>query len=178
MLLRRRTSSERGPGMLESTNRFVVPGLGFLLLFPIGLRAQATDLGPEAEVRQAAASFVEAFNNLDWIEFAASFDAQATIFHPGAESMRRLEGRDALVASFQAIFADVPNERPGPPYLNIRPRDLMVQMLGDAAVVTFHLETGPTLNRRTVVFVRRGDRWLIAHLHASALTEPLDAGDW
>jgi ketosteroid isomerase-like protein len=151
--------------------RLVVTVLGFLLLCPIGLPAQSTDAGPEAEVRQAVTNFVEAFNNLNWTDFAASFDAEATIFHLGAEFMRRIEGRDAVMASFQEIFADVPNEVPGPPYLNIRPQDLVVQMLGDAAVVTFHFEAGASVNRRTLIFVRRADRWLIAHLHASALSD-------
>jgi ketosteroid isomerase-like protein len=158
--------------MLTRPIRLPVPLLGLLLLSTSGLQAQFTDVGTEAAVRLAAARFVEAFNNLDWTEFAASFDPEATIFHPSAALKRRIEGRDALVASFQGIFADVPNQQPGPPYLSISPRDLRVQMLGDAAVVTFHLGSEPTLNRRTLVYVRRGDRWLIAHIHASALTEP------
>ena len=138
-------------------------------------RAQTSDVGAEAAVRQAAARFVDAFNNLDWARFAASFDSTATIFHPSAALMSRIEGRDSLVKSFQGVFKDVPGQRPGPPYLNIRPRDVLVQMLGDAAVVTFHLGERPRLNRRTLVFVRRGDRWLIAHLHASSFVPPADS---
>ncbi len=145
-----------------------------LLATTRGLSAQASDAGSEAAVRQAAGRFVEAFNNLDWPAFTASFDPGATIFHPSPTLMTRIEGRDALVASFRDIFADFPNQRSGPPYLSIQPQDLLVQVLGDAAIVTFHLGSAPTLNRRTLVFVRRGDQWLIAHLHASGFPAPAD----
>ncbi len=136
---------------------------------PAQSHAQRAAADPQAAVRQAALQFVDAFNNLDWPRFAASFDSTATIFHPMATFMRRIEGRDSLVESFKRIFRDTPNQRPGPPYLNIRPQDLLIQVVGDAAVVTFHLGAPPMLNRRTLVFVRRGDRWLIAHLHASVI---------
>jgi hypothetical protein len=88
--------------------------------------------------------------------------------------MGRIEGRDSLVKSFQGLFKDIPNQRSGPPYLTIRPRDVLVQMVGDAAIVTFHLGERPRLSRRTLVFVRRGDRWLIAHVHASSFMPPAD----
>jgi ketosteroid isomerase-like protein len=147
--------------------------VGVLLGVGNQLRAQS-DTTSEAAVRQAAVRFVDAFSNLDWARFAASFDSTATIFHPSAALMGRIEGRDSLVKSFQGLFKDIPNQRSGPPYLTIRPRDVLVQMVGDAAIVTFHLGERPRLSRRTLVFVRRGDRWLIAHVHASSFMPPAD----
>jgi len=148
--------------------------LGLFIAGANRVQAQTSDAASEAAVRRAAVQFVDAFNNLDWARFAASFDSTATIFHPSAALMSRIEGRDSLVKSFQGIFKDIPSQRAGPPYLNIRPRDLQIQMLGDAAVVTFHLGERPRLGRRSLVFVRRGDRWLIAHLHASSFVLPSD----
>jgi hypothetical protein len=55
--------------------------VGVLLGVGNQLRAQS-DTTSEAAVRQAAVRFVDAFNNLDWARFAASFDSTATIFHP------------------------------------------------------------------------------------------------
>jgi CubicO group peptidase (beta-lactamase class C family) len=146
------------------------PLLAALLL---GLCGTAPLHAQEAEVRAAALRFVVAFNNLDWPAFEASFDTGATIFHPMDGFASRIEGRASVVESFEQIFGAVPAARPGPPYLSIRPQDLHVQLLGEgAAVVTFHLPQENALGRRTLAFVRRGERWLISHLHASFLPAP------
>ena len=135
---------------------------------PTPARAQQ-DRPPEAEqVRQAARAFVRAFNDLDWPAFEAAWAEDATAFFPNGLADARLEGRPDIIARFREIFADVPDERPGPPYLSIRPRDLRVQIAGDGAVVSFHLGDSSTPNRRTVVFAKREGRWLIVHLHASS----------
>jgi len=125
---------------------------------------------PEAEVRQAAEKFLEAFANFDWKKFRLSFTEDATFFFPGAQfDPSRVTGRDAIVTVFERRRQDYPREK-GPPYLNIQPKELKIQMLGDAAaVVTFHLGGEKTLGRRTLVFQRQQGAWLIAHLHASDL---------
>ena len=38
---------------------------------------------------------------------------------------------------------------------------------GAAAIVTFHLGDEAPRSRRTLIFVREGEAWRIAHLHAS-----------
>ena len=43
----------------------------------------------------------------------------------------------------------------------------MVQVHGEAAVVTFHLGDEPPFSRRTLVFAQRSEGWKIVHLHAS-----------
>ena len=53
--------------------------------------------------------------------------------------------------------------------LSIDPKDVRVQRYGDVGVVTFHLEGGENVGRRTAVMRRTGDRWLLVHLHASSL---------
>jgi hypothetical protein len=48
------------------------------------------------------------------------------------------------------------------------PEHLQVQLVGDtAAVVTFEMTNPERVARRTLVLQKRGDRWLVAHLHAS-----------
>jgi ketosteroid isomerase-like protein len=52
--------------------------------------------------------------------------------------------------------------------MDIQPRDLEIQMIGDVAVVTFHLDDRPPMvNRRTLVLRKTSTGWKIAHLHAS-----------
>jgi ketosteroid isomerase-like protein len=112
-------------------------------------------------VEQALATFVAAFNDLDRARMAACFLDDATVFFPWG-------GYGA--GEFWAEQFEVWRvERDGPPYLNIQPRDLQIQRLGDtAAVATFHLEHDPdTLARRTLVLSRTPAGWKIAHLHAS-----------
>lgn len=155
-----------------STQCHAWAAVALLATSPSALAAQASAPTDEADVRAAAFAFVLAFNNLDWPRFTASFDSAATIFHPTAAIASRIEGRDSLVASFQRLFASFTARGSGPPYLDIRPVDLQIQMLGDAALVTFHLRRDGSLGRRTLVFVRREGRWLIVHLHASVLTPP------
>ena len=121
----------------------------------------------EKAVIQAAEDFVDAFNNLDWDRFDASWAEDATIFFPTEGQPRRIEGRSAILETFHSLFENVPEIEAEPPYLSIRPLDLKVQMLGDNAVVTFHLDGSEALNRRSLVFARRDGIWLIVHLHAS-----------
>lgn len=132
--------------------------------------ANTASANPEAAVLQAAEKFVQALANFDWKKLRLSFAEDATIFFPGSDfDPARAHGRDAIVAIFEDRLRDYPREK-GPPYLNIQPKDLKIQMLGDAAaVVTFHLGGEKTLGRRTLVFQQRQGAWLIAHLHASSI---------
>ena len=63
------------------------------------------------------------------------------------------------------IERDVLSAATGPPSLNIDPKDTKIRLLGNAAVVTFHLGERA---RRTVVFEQRDRGWVIVHLHASS----------
>jgi len=60
--------------------------------------------------------------------------------------------------------------------MDIQPKDIKVQMLGDSAIVSFHLDDRPgLLNRRTIVLTKTNAGWKIVHLHASEVstTTPL-----
>ena len=125
----------------------------------------------EETVRQAATDFVDAFNDLDWDRFEASFAEDATVFFPTPEQPHRVQGRDAIIGAFKSIFESVPEREPGPPYLSIQPVDVHVRMLDESAIVTFHLAGTDQPNRRTLIFARRQGRWLIVHLHASRIAD-------
>jgi ketosteroid isomerase-like protein len=63
----------------------------------------------------------------------------------------------------------------------LTPKHIKVEVFGDAAVATFYVEGSvsapgapvePVLNRATVVFVRDGKNWTMAHWHISELRSP------
>ena len=148
----------------------------FLLVGPFPLAAEMPEYqqgkAAEAEVQLAAERFVQSFNNLDWEEFGPCFAEDATIFFPSPKYSRRLNGREEIVTAFKTLFADIPKRRPGPPYLNIQPKELKIQMLNDAAILTFHLGGDGMVVRRTLVFQKKGNQWLIVHLHGSSMEPP------
>ena len=121
----------------------------------------------EAEVRKTLSDFIQAFDNLDWDRFRASFDDDATVFYP-REFPNRANGRREYERTFQKVFDRIRAGRTQGPYMDIQPRDLHLQIAGNIAIVTFHLDDRPGfLNRRTVVLQKQPSGWKIIHLHAS-----------
>jgi broad specificity phosphatase PhoE/ketosteroid isomerase-like protein len=122
----------------------------------------------EIQVRAAMASFLDALNALNALDVArmdAAFTDDITAFVPTAQADEAV-GRPAVTAIFRA-FAD--RLRPTTPRLNIVPEDEQVEVSPTLAVVTFqvHEHNPDVTRRRTAVFRRVGDRWLISHMHAS-----------
>ena len=117
-------------------------------------------------VHRAAAAFIEAFDNLEWERFRHSFSDDATAFFPSQSGPRRANGRDEIEDAFKPFFDEMRKRKPNPPYLNIEPKDLKIQMLRDGAIVTFYLGGDDSVGRRTVVFQKQKGKWLIVHLHA------------
>lgn len=121
----------------------------------------------ETEVRKTLADFIRAFDNLDWDRFRASFADDATVFYP-REFPNRANGRQEYERTFQKVFDRMRAGRTQGPYMDIQPRDLRLQIAGNVAIVTFHLDDRPGfLNRRTVVLQKQPSGWRIIHLHAS-----------
>ena len=71
----------------------------FLLVAPFVVAQGKPRVSAEAEVRDALAKFVYAFDNLDWEAFRLAFDDQATVFYPRAFP-ERANGR----AEFEKTF--------------------------------------------------------------------------
>lgn len=130
------------------------------------------NLGSEqAAIQEALANFIDAFNRLDWERFLNCFAPEATVFHPmipEQHDLHRIDGRDAVARSFRTVFRAAHKQNADPPYLNIQPKDVEIQPLTDGAIVTFHFDRrSSSFGRRTLVFEKRQDKWLIVHLHAS-----------
>lgn len=140
-----------------------------LLLFIFQMFAPPSCLsdGSEVEIRRFLSGFIRAFDNLDWEKFRTAFTDDATIFYP-RQIANRANGRTEIEASFKQVFEQIRAGRSTGPYMDIQPRELQLQLLGDAAIVTFHLDDRPGfINRRTLVLRKSAAGWKIAHLHAS-----------
>jgi ketosteroid isomerase-like protein len=124
----------------------------------------------EAEVRKTLSDFIQAFDNLEWDRFCAAFSDDATVFYP-REFPNRANGREEYERTFQKVFDRIRAGRTEGPYMDIQPRDLRLQLAGNIAIVTFHLDDRPGfVNRRTIVLQKQPSGWKIIHLHASEVT--------
>ena len=125
-----------------------------------------------SEVRKTLSDFIQAFDNLEWDHFCAAFSDDATVFYP-REFPSRANGRQEYEKTFQKVFDRIRAGRTQGPYMDIQPRDLRLQLAGDIAIVTFHLDDRPGfLNRRTIVLQKQPSGWKIIHLHASEVAAP------
>jgi len=126
----------------------------------------------EAEVRKTLSDFIQAFDNLEWDRFCAAFSDDATVFYP-REFPSRANGRQEYEKTSQKVFDRIRADRTQGPYMDLQPRDLRLQLAGDIAIVTFHLDDRPGfLNRRTIVLQKQPSGWKIIHLHASEVAAP------
>lgn len=138
---------------------------------PVGAQSKAPD--DTAAVRSAAERFIFVFENLDWDAFQAAWASEPTVFFPFDDTPGRVTGRRAVESRWRRFFDEVRARGSGPPYLQIRPRDLRVTPYGEAALVTFNLGGPPgPMGRRTLVFVKEEGEWKLAHLHASTAGRP------
>ena len=131
--------------------------------------ANSRTVGDDTEIREFLATFVRAFDDLDWTKFRTCFDDDATVFYPEFFP-RRIEGVTSLQQSWQRVFAKIraSSGKSQAPYMELKPADIRVQLLNNIAVVSFHIEHGGTaVGRRTLVLRKSGGRWRIVHLHAS-----------
>ena len=129
----------------------------------------------EHEIVSVLSEFIRAFENGD-LERMETYFAEDALTFPRAimssdtespidsSEYRRVIGIDPQMKQLISRFSEAGAE---PPYMELTPEDLEVQMFSNAAVVSFHLEDGASLSRRTFVLARREGQWRIVHLHAS-----------
>jgi ketosteroid isomerase-like protein len=123
-----------------------------------------------AAVTKTMNEFVHVFNYLEWEKFMAFFDDDATAFFPpSAKTPARADNKAAIGIIFKKVFENAKGQKTSPPYLDIVPEDLKMQLTGNIAIVTFHLKDPDMLGRRTIVLQKKNNRWLIIHLHASVI---------
>jgi len=163
------------PESVESSEvnpRHVVRGIaGALLLFVTASCASASGRAPstdfEPAVRAAMVNFMDALNALDVERMDAAFTDDVTAFVPIAQADEAV-GRAEVTRIFR-VFVD--KTRLSTPRLNLVPENERFTISPVLAVVEFqiHDKAPPVTHRRTFVFRRVGDRWLISHFHASDL---------
>src|ERR1700757_3778478 len=112
--------------------------VAFALLLPV-VFAQSQPKPADADVREALARFIRAFDDLDWEHFRLAFDDNATVFYPRAMP-QRADGRAEFEKGFKAVFQQIRGSKTAPPYMDIQPKDLRIQRFGDVAIATFHLD--------------------------------------
>lgn len=138
----------------------------FLVLFSGNINAQKQ----ENQISQMLSLFISNLNNLELTEFIEHFNDKATVFFPrNTFSIERVKGKDSIKKEFENFFNYIRENRDGPPYLNIVPKDREIELYRDLAVVTLHFEMGKEFHRRTMVLQKNGNQWKIIHLHASFL---------
>jgi len=125
-----------------------------------------------SSVRAALEEFLTAFDSLDWERFRRCFASDATVFFPWDLHPHRVDGKMEVEAEFKNFFDEACTRAKGPPYLNLIPRDVTIQIWQDVALVTFHLDRPSTIGRRTIVLQRQAQQWRVLHLHASVMTMP------
>jgi ketosteroid isomerase-like protein len=155
-------------------SRFMIMGFAVMLtvLMAPSLFARAQPDNAEQQVRDALARFVQAFDNLDWETFRLAFDDNATVFYPRAVP-ERANGRAEFEKTFKMVFEQIRGGKTVPPYMDIQPKQMKIQLFGNLAIATFHLDDRPGfVNRRTIVLNKGATGWKIVHLHASEVSVP------
>jgi ketosteroid isomerase-like protein len=124
-----------------------------------------THSSSEADVRAAMSGFMSALNAVDLDAMSSYFADNITAFVPATRA-DRADGKAAVVEIFRSFVT----QQKTPTHLV--PEDLRVDVVGDAAIVTFQIRNPAVTSRRTFIWRRYGDRWLIAHFHASNFRPP------
>jgi len=132
--------------------------------------AQAPPDSAELQARETLTRFVRAFDDLDWETFRLAFDDNATAFYPRSFP-ERANGRAEFEKTFKTVFEQIRSGKTAAPYMNIQPRQMKVQVFGNVAIATFHLDDrAGFVNRRTIVLNKSESGWKIVHLHASEVS--------
>jgi ketosteroid isomerase-like protein len=134
---------------------------------------QPNPIADSAAVMASIDNFIEAFTSLNWKEFSQCFADDATAFFPpSAKFPYRANNKKEVEKIFRSVFENARKQKSSPPYIQIQPKDLKIQLSNSIAIVTFLLEDPDSLGRRTLVLRKENTRWLIVHLHASGVEIP------
>jgi hypothetical protein len=144
----------------------------FLLSLPFSTLGQ-TSISTNQDsvfVSNTLNEFINVFKNLEWNKFIQFFDTSVTAFFPpSAKISTRANNKNEVGNIFMKVFENAKKNKSIPPYLDINPKDLKIQLIDSTAIVTFHLEDPDLFGRRTIIFHKAHNKWLIVHLHASGV---------
>lgn len=153
----------------------IISSLFTISLFQTACNSERQNIDEEKEVMAALDKFLRAFENGDFETMEASMTDDAYIFPRSIMSndslgpidnanYRRIKGLDPQM---KQVINGLRESRKQPPYMKLEPKELKITMLKEGAVVTFHLENGKSLSRRTLVLSKNDGTWKIVHLHPS-----------
>ena len=117
----------------------------------------------EAAVRAAMLDFLDALNALDADRLARAFADDVSVFVPTAQPGRQ-SGKAAVMEIFRQYIDDT---RKTTARTSIVAQDLRVEAGQEIGIASFEVRGAASMARRTFVFRRRGEAWLITHFHAS-----------
>ena len=161
--------------------------MGFLIralaLAVVGIGLMVPAVATEPDPVSTVEEFVVALSHADLDALLSHVARDATVFAPLSSAPRRVEGREDIAALFEPFFARILENAGGHVEMNLVPLDLKVQVLGDVAVVTFHLGQVPdeplaesySFSRRTFVLRLAEGQWKIVHFHGSNVIIPPQA---
>jgi ketosteroid isomerase-like protein len=149
----------------------LIPSWFLLLALLPWTGVSGADEGPETTTE----SFIQALSRADLPNLLDQMAEDATMFGPLPDSPMLVEGRENIGSLFRPFFDQLRKSGDGPIYMNLVYRDKKIQMMGDAAIITFHLGKMPdepitetySFSRRSFVLRIINGEWKIAHLHAS-----------
>ena len=129
----------------------------------------------EKQVIAALDKFLRAFENGDFEKMEALMTKDAYLFPRAIMSTditkpidnanyRRITGLDPQM---KQVINSIRASGKQPPFMKLEPQDLKITMLKEAAIVTFHLDHGQSLSRRTIVLSKEESAWKIIHIHPS-----------
>jgi len=146
------------------------PALFLLAIAPMTFAAASSADATRAEVQSTFEHCMQSFRTLDGSCFDACLDDDVSLFNPDipeANTLHLIHGRADVSAYFHAMFDGVRAHAPQP-RLDVQPRDVVIQLAGDTAVLTFEFARADDgYGRRTMVLVHRHGVWKILHIHAS-----------
>jgi ketosteroid isomerase-like protein len=153
----------------------IISSLLTLSIFQTACNSKGQNIDEEKEVMAALDKFLRAFENGDFETMEASMTDDAYIFPRAIMSNDSLEPIDnanyrrinGLDPQMKQVINSLHESGKQQPYMKLEPKDLKITMLKDAAIVTFHLENGKSLSRRTLVLSKYDGIWKIIHLHPS-----------
>ena len=152
----------------RSAGAFTMPWMKRIaaaLAILLAVSCATTRTHTDASVRETLAGFMNVLNGLDLEGIASYFADDVRAFVPLRQA-ERVDGKPAVVEIFRR-YVDVTKKTTS--RTDIVPEDVVVDMSGDLAVVSFNVKRPDEVARRTLVMRWNGSRWLITHMHASQM---------
>ena len=121
-------------------------------------------------------TFLGALDAADADGLERFFCPDATMYFPFVGTLDLIEGREAVVARFRRMLADLGARGAQRPLIGFTVRSCATRDLGaECCLLLVRLEFQGQVGRRSVVCRREEDGWRILHLHASNFTPRVEA---